>query len=109
MDEEETGAGLSGDSFIFKDRLQMEPSGDDVRPSRKPKPKVKSQTVSGIALPGLAEMLNKNNASKADVVSAAFWQSHFSKETLLIFFAHNLKHQQGNAWSAKQQRCLLPG
>lgn len=73
MDEEETGAGLAGVIFIFKDRPQVEPSGDDVRPSRKPKPKVKSQTVAGIALPGLAEMLNKNNASKADVVSAAFF------------------------------------
>ena len=74
MDEEGTGTGLSGVIFIFKDRPQAEPSDDDVRPPRKPKPKVKSQTVAGIALPGLAEMLNKNNANKADVVSAVFSQ-----------------------------------
>lgn len=67
MDEEGTGTGLSGVILIFKDRLQVESSDDDVRPPRKPKPKVKSQTVAGIALPGLAEMLNKNNANKADV------------------------------------------
>ena len=29
--------------------------GEAVRPRTKPKPKVKSQTVSGIALPGLAD------------------------------------------------------
>ena len=67
MDEEESDIGLSGGSFIIKDPPQMG-AGGEVRPRSRPKPKVKSQTVAGIALPGLAEVLNKKNISTGDVV-----------------------------------------
>ena len=36
--------------------------GEAVRPRTKPKPKVKSQTVSGIALPGLPDALKKKKS-----------------------------------------------
>lgn len=78
MDEEFSDA--AGGSFIFKDPPLMA-AESEVRPRTKPKPKVKSQTVSGIALPGLAEVLNKkkitaedkqrSRSSAADVVRAA--------------------------------------
>lgn len=67
MDEEESDIGLSGGSFIIKDPPQIGVGGE-VRPRSRPKPKVKSQTVAGIALPGLAEVLNKKNISTGDVV-----------------------------------------
>lgn len=68
MNEEETGVGLSGGSFIIKDPSQMG-EGGELKPRAKPKPKVKSQTVAGIALPGLAQALSKKNVHKDDMVS----------------------------------------
>lgn len=68
MDEDETGVGLSGGNFIIKDPPQMR-AGGEVKPRTKPKPKVKSQTVAGIALPGLAQALSKKNLHKDHVVS----------------------------------------
>ena len=68
MDEEETGFALPGGSFIIKDPPQMG-AGGEARPRTRTKPKVKSQTVAGIALPGLAEVLSKKNIVKDDVVS----------------------------------------
>lgn len=78
MDEDRSVT--SGGSFIIKNSPQSG-AGDVVRPRTKPKPKVKSQTVSGIALPGLADALNKkqvaaenrqrSQGSAADIVRAA--------------------------------------
>ena len=68
MDEDETLVGLSGGNFIIKDPPQMD-AGGEVKPRTRPKPKVKSQTVAGIALPGLAQALSKKNLHKDDVVS----------------------------------------
>ena len=65
MDEEFSDA--TGGSFIFKDPPLMA-AESEVRPRTKPKPKVKSQTVSGIALPGLAEVLNKKKITAEDKV-----------------------------------------
>lgn len=73
MDEEETEVGSSGGSFIIKNHPQLA-SGSELRPRTRPKHKMKSQTVAGIALPGLAEVLSKKNAIKDNVrpqVSAA--------------------------------------
>ena len=42
--------------------------GEAVRPRTKPKPKVKSQTVSGIALPGLADALKKKKVAAENKV-----------------------------------------
>ena len=42
--------------------------GEAVRPRTKPKPKVKSQTVSGIALPGLADALKKKKVAAKNKV-----------------------------------------
>ena len=68
MDEEEIDVGLSGaGSFIIKDPPQTG-AGSEVRPRSKPKLKVKSQTVAGIALPGLAEVLKTKNISMGNVV-----------------------------------------
>ena len=39
-----------------------------MRPRTKPKPKVKSQTVSGIALPGLADALKKKKVAAKNKV-----------------------------------------
>ncbi|KAL9980202.1 hypothetical protein ACROYT_G008757 [Oculina patagonica] len=63
MDEEESVA--LGGSFIIKDPPQMGAEGG-VRPRTKPKPKMKSQTVSGISLPGLAEALSKKQIAAED-------------------------------------------
>ena len=68
MDEEETEVGSSGGSFIIKNHPQLG-SGSELRPRTRPKHKMKSQTVAGIALPGLAEVLSKKNAIKDNVVS----------------------------------------
>ena len=65
MDEEPSVA--SDGSFIFKNPPQMGVEGE-VRPRTKPKPKTKSQTVSGIALPGLAEVLSKKKIAEEDKV-----------------------------------------
>jgi len=65
MDEEPSVE--SGESFIIKDPPQMGAEGE-VRPRTKPKPKIKSQTVSGIALPGLAEVLSKKKIAAEDKV-----------------------------------------
>lgn len=65
MDEEFSDA--AGGSFIFKDP-PLTAAESEVRPRTKPKPKVKSQTVSGIALPGLAEVLNKKKITAEDKV-----------------------------------------
>lgn len=65
MDEEPSV--VSGGSFIIKDPPQMGAEGE-VRPRTKPKPKIKSQTVSGIALPGLAEVLSKKKIAAEDKV-----------------------------------------
>ena len=63
MDEDHSVA--SGGSFIIKDPPQ---EGGEVRPRTKPKPKVKSQTVSGIALPGLADALSKKKVAAENKV-----------------------------------------
>ena len=65
MDEEQGVA--SGGSFIIKDPPQMGAQGE-VKPRTKPKPKIKSQTVSGIALPGLAEVLSKKQLAAENKV-----------------------------------------
>ena len=65
MDEEPSVT--SGGSFIIKDPPQLGAEGE-VRPRTKPKPKIKSQTVSGIALPGLAEVLIKKKIAAEDKV-----------------------------------------
>ena len=65
MDEDHSVA--SGGSFIIKDPPQVG-SGGEVRPRTKPKPKVKSQTVSGIALPGLADALSKKKVAAENKV-----------------------------------------
>ena len=66
MDEEYSDA--SSRSFIFKDPPHFAAAESEVRPRTKPKPKVKSQTVSGIALPGLAEVLSKKKITAEDKV-----------------------------------------
>lgn len=65
MDEEPSVA--SGGFFIIKDPAQLGGKGE-VRSRTKPKPKFKSQTVSGIALPGLAEVLSKRKIAAEDKV-----------------------------------------
>ena len=65
MDEEPSVA--SGGVFIIKDPAQLSGTGE-VRPRARPKPKIKSQTVSGIALPGLAEVLSKKKIAAEDKV-----------------------------------------
>ena len=65
MDEEPCVA--SDESFIIKHPPRMGAEGE-VRPRTKPKPKTKSQTVSGIALPGLAEVLSKKKSIAEDKV-----------------------------------------
>lgn len=65
MDEEQGVA--SGGSFIIKDPPKLGAEGE-VRPRTKPKPKIKSQTVSGIALPGLADALSKKQIAAEDKV-----------------------------------------
>ena len=65
MDEEPSVA--SDGVFIIKDPAQLSGTGE-VRPRTRPKPKIKSQTVSGIALPGLAEVLSKKKIAAEDKV-----------------------------------------
>ncbi|RMX42848.1 hypothetical protein pdam_00005093, partial [Pocillopora damicornis] len=55
---EEDHSVTPGGGFIIKNPPQWD-VGEAVRPRTKPKPKVKSKTVSGIALPGLADALIK--------------------------------------------------
>lgn len=73
--DEDTGMGLSGESFIFKEPPKMPAGNDGIKQRSKPKHKKKSHTVSGIVLPGLAETLKTRNSSTRDVaqpqVSAA--------------------------------------
>lgn len=56
-----------GGGFIIKNPPQWD-VGEAVRPRTKPKPKVKSQTVSGIALPGLADALKKKKVAAENKV-----------------------------------------
>jgi len=65
MDEEPNVA--SGGFFTIKDPAQLSGTGE-VRQRTRPKPKIKSQTVSGIALPGLAEVLSKKKIAAEDKV-----------------------------------------
>ena len=64
---EEDRSVTSGGGFIIKNPPQWDVGGA-VRPRTKPKPKVKSKTVSGIALPGLADALIKKQIATENKV-----------------------------------------
>ena len=87
MDKEETDVASSGGSFVIKDPPQTG-AGGEVRPRTRPKPKVKSQTVAGIALPGLAEVLSKRNISKGHVVSLIIVNKRQYCKARQTFVAH---------------------
>ena len=64
---EEDRSVTPGGGFIIKNPPQWD-VGEAVRPRTKPKPKVKSKTVSGIALPGLADALIKKQIAAENKV-----------------------------------------